>query len=166
MTCPACERNNPADARFCIYCSAQLTAPETVVQDVPTPAVGATTRLPEASVPAYTMPAPAPMPAPAVPHTAGHIRHFPHLNQASGAFFLIGLGVLFLTNSFWPGILVLIGVTAFLSEAGKGRANNALMPLVFFIGLAFLFGTGMIWPGILILLGIMALLGSKRGSCS
>ena len=32
-------------------------------------------------------------------------------NEMSGALWLIGLGVLFLTGSFWLGILVLIGLT-------------------------------------------------------
>lgn len=164
MNCPTCERTNPADARFCIYCSAQLTSPAPVVQDAQPAAVGPTTRLSEAAIPAYTMPASAPIPATAGPQHSAHLRRaFPQLNQNAGAFFLIGLGVLFLTGNFWPGILVLIGVTSFISETGHGRQNKGLGTLIFFTGLAFLFWTGAFFPGILILLGIMALLNSRHG---
>lgn len=166
MICPTCNRTNPEDARFCIYCSAQLTPPAPEVREVQAPAIGPTTRLPEAPTPTYTMPASAPSPAPAVPHVPGHIHRVPrHFHEAGGAFFLIGLGVLFLTGSFWPGILVLIGVTAFISEMGRGRQNNGLGALIFFCGLAFLFATGAFFPGILILLGVMALLNSRLGFC-
>lgn len=166
MICPTCKRTNPEDARFCIYCSTHLLPSAAEVLEAQSPAIGPTTRLPESPMPAYTMPDPAPIPAPAVPHGSGHIRRGPkHFNEASGAFFLIGLGVLFLTGSFWPGILVLIGVTAFMSEMGRGHKNNGLGALVFFCGLAFLFGTGAFFPGILILLGVMALLNSRLGFC-
>ncbi|HEY0739530.1 MAG TPA: zinc ribbon domain-containing protein [Herpetosiphonaceae bacterium] len=164
MTCPTCNRTNSEDARFCIYCSAQLTPRMTEVQDAQAPAIGPTTRLPETSVPIYTMPASVPNPAPAIPHVPGHIsRGLRHGNEVAVAFFLIGLGILFLTGTLFPGILVLVGITAFISENGRGRKNKGLAALVFFTGLAVLFWTGTIFPGILILFGIMALLNSRLG---
>ncbi|HEY0607245.1 MAG TPA: zinc ribbon domain-containing protein [Herpetosiphonaceae bacterium] len=164
MTCPTCNRSNPEDARFCIYCSTQLTPRVTEVQEAQSPAVGPTTRLPESSAPIYTMPASVPNPAPAIPHVPGHIsRGLRHGNEVAGAFFLIGLGVLFLTGTLFPGILVLLGVTAFISQNGREHQNKGLAALIFFTGLAVLFWTNSIFPGILILFGIMALLNSRLG---
>jgi hypothetical protein len=166
MTCPACQRTNPVDARFCIYCSAQLNteAPAVAasVAPQPVPATGPTTRLAPEAVSGYTMPEP--IPATATPAPSIH-RGRAQFHQSGGALFLIGLGVLFLTGNFWPGILVLIGLTGFISEAGRGRQQQGLGALIFFTGLAFLFWSGAFFPGILFLLGIMALLNYHRGFC-
>jgi hypothetical protein len=65
---------------------------------------------------------------------------------------MLGLVLLFLTGSFWPGILLLIGVTQYVKHDARGRGNHALSSLLFFGGLAFLFWTNMLWPGIVVLL--------------
>ncbi|HEX6287983.1 MAG TPA: zinc ribbon domain-containing protein [Herpetosiphonaceae bacterium] len=165
MNCPKCNRTNPEDARYCIYCSAQLVPPAPDVQDV-APATGPTTRLGGEQIPVYTVPAPAPLPAPAPQAAAAsYPGRWAHNKEIGGAVFLIGLGILFLTGRFWPGILVLIGLTAFINEGMRGHSRNALQGLVFFLGLAVLFSTGWFWPGILILLGLMALFNGRRGFC-
>ncbi len=42
----------------------------------------------------------------------------------SSAIFLIGLAVLFATDSFWPGILVLIAVTGLVKTLGRLRGHD------------------------------------------
>lgn len=164
MICPSCERTNPADARFCIYCATRLT-PEPPIADA-APATGATMRFDQNQTPAYSLPnrAPAAASAPAAPSASrSTARHRKYRNKdAGGAVFLIGLGMLILTGHFWPGILALMGVTNFVNEAARGRQQKALPTLLFMVGLSVLFSANFVWPGILILLGIMALFG-KRG---
>jgi hypothetical protein len=164
MNCLACGRTNPADAKFCIYCAAQLSVAAPPVQAAvtePAPATGPTTRLEHK--PTYTLPAAPPIPVPPVaPSIPGAL---PHYKEWIGAVFLIGLGLLFLTGSFFPGILVLIGITGFLSESGRGRQDKALQALVFFAGLAVLFWSHSFFPGILILIGVMALLKRRHSFC-
>jgi hypothetical protein len=157
MNCPNCHRQNPADAKFCIYCAAQMTPQTPEVDTAPKPAVGPTVRLNPAPAPSYTLPAePQPAPAPA-PQPKPRSRAFD--DAPTGAVFLIGLGVLILTGNFFPGILLLLGVTGYMSEMRRGRRERALQPLVFFGGLTLLFATGFFFPGIFFLLGAMYLLG-------
>jgi hypothetical protein len=158
MICPNCGRTNPDDAHFCIYCATRLT-PETPVVET-APATGPTTRLGPELTPAYEMPAPAAAPAPA-PASLSMPRTRRHNKEASSAVFLIGLGLLFLTGHFWPGILALVGVTSFINESARGRQQAALQGLIFFVGLSLLFWSGWFWPGILIVLGLSALINPK-----
>jgi hypothetical protein len=47
-----------------------------------------------------------------------------HPNQASavtGGIWLIGIGVLFATRLWWPGILVLVGLTAVIQQWASGQ---------------------------------------------
>lgn len=161
MNCPNCDRTNPADAKFCIYCATNL-APTTgeAASVVTTPVTGPTKRLdpmPEAS---YTMPQtqPASTPASAPVHTQGK-RSFN--KDAITAAWLIGIGVLLLTGDFFPGILVLVGVTSYMRDTMRGRQDKALGNLIFFTGLALLFWSNFFFPGILFLLGAMWLLNSR-----
>lgn len=75
-----------------------------------------------------------------------------------GGLFLIGLALLFFSGWFWPGILVLVGLTALFEDFKKGRPGEGLGGMVFMCGLALLFASDWFWPGILVLLGIMAIL--------
>lgn len=155
MTCPTCGRSNPEDSRFCIYCSIPLAASEEVTAATgPTVLLDATLVAPLPPV-TPTAPLPATPIQPSVPAYAGR------RNQISGAIWLIGLGCLFLTKSFWPGILVLVGLTSYIQEAARGRTQQALRTLVFFIGLTILFWSNRFFPGILILLGVMALISPE-----
>lgn len=166
MDCPNCYRPIPTDSKYCIYCSANLAAPETEVDT--RPALGPTQRLD----PSYNLPAPAAqvsapavVAAPAPKRSQRAKRKQPRVPL--GAIWLIGLGILFLTELFWPGILVLIGVSSFVDKEAKGKRDEGLATLVFFSGLALLFLTELFWPGILVLAGVMWLLSRKgRGwSC-
>ena len=59
MNCPKCDRSNPEDARFCIYCAAPFVAEEAAAA---APTTGPTERL--NTLPAMAAPEPAPAPAP------------------------------------------------------------------------------------------------------
>lgn len=152
MFCPTCGKSNPVDAQFCIFCATRLEP--VVVDSVPqNPVTGPTVRLDA--------------PSTQTPSTSNAPQH-PQSSQQpqrrsksdwSGLFF-IGLGLLFLTGTFWPGILLLIGLMAFINHGGRHR--DGLQGLLFFGGLAFLFATGLWWPGILVWLGVMSLIGSPR----
>jgi hypothetical protein len=76
--------------------------------------------------------------------------------------FLIGLVALLASHAFWPGILVLLGVTNFVHQAARGRPDHATHALLWLVGLAVLFATGVFWPGILILIFISMALGNRR----
>ena len=77
--------------------------------------------------------------------------------QITGGIFLIGIAVLALTRFWWPGILLVLGVTAIASGWLQGRRWQALSGGLWLIGIAALAYTGFWWPGILVLLGIMAI---------
>jgi hypothetical protein len=150
MFCPQCGASNPNGARFCIMCAASLGA----LANADTPVTGPTRRL--------DPPAPAGTGAPrAVPLKAARRRHHKQ-NGVTGPIFLLGLGLLFATNTFWPGIFVLLGVMAMLNAAQPGR-RDGLQGLVFFGGLAFLFATGLWWPGLLLWFGALSWIQARHG---
>ena len=78
-----------------------------------------------------------------------------------GGIFLVGLGILFLVNWIWPGILLLIGLVAFVNQALKGEVLNGMVSLILFGGAAMLFAfsfdTRYILPAGLIIAGLLAL---------
>ena len=75
---------------------------------------------------------------------------------------MVGVIVLLVTKTFWPGILVLLGLTHYVNQHARGRSNRALGQLLFFGGLAFLFWAHMFWPAILLLIFGLHLLSSRR----
>ena len=153
MNCPICSRPNPEDARFCIHCAAPLEAREQP------PVVEAAT----GSTVALNAPTDIPTPAAAAAQPRPSTGLFPagRTKELTGALWLIGLGILFVTNTFWPGVLVLAGLTAYLNDSARGRQVEALRPLLTLTGMAVLFQFGLFWPGILILLGVVALLSPE-----
>ncbi|MCZ7540118.1 MAG: hypothetical protein M5U29_09425 [Anaerolineae bacterium] len=80
----------------------------------------------------------------------------------SGAILLIGLGVLFLVDgiSFWPWILVVIGLASLPESIAQKGLWAGMQGVVWLAGLAVLFATGKLWPGILILIGVSTLVGA------
>ena len=80
----------------------------------------------------------------------------------SGGLFLIGLGIIFLLDavSFWPWILVVIGVSSLPGALAADRGWYGWQSFFWLTGLAILFYTGLFWPGILILVGVSTLVGS------
>ncbi len=49
--------------------------------------------------------------------------------------------ILFLTGWWWPGILVLLGITALVDGLGRGRNRSGIKTLIFFLVLSLLFST-------------------------
>jgi len=53
-------------------------------------------------------------------------------NAIGGAVFLIGLGILFLSKWWWPGIIVVIGASGAVTSLIKGNLRHALVTIVIF----------------------------------
>ncbi|MFN8477231.1 MAG: hypothetical protein U0074_05290 [Kouleothrix sp.] len=81
----------------------------------------------------------------------------------TGGVWLIGLGIIALNGWWWPGILVLIGLSSLLSglaHANSPAARLGAIRVWRMIGITVLAATGWWWPGILILVGLSAVFGS------
>lgn len=145
--CGNCGVQNPAGAVFCVNCGQRMVA------DINGPLVEPAEL---EQRPGSAMP---PMPSlPPMPAAPGRKRRRKMGEDVAGGIFLIGLAVLFLTGYFWPGILVLIGLTGMISSFAQGKPRDGLSAFVFMSGLAVLFATGAFWPGILILIGLIAII--------
>ena len=77
--------------------------------------------------------------------------------------FVIGLVVLLMNHAIWPGILVLIGLSALANEAARGRPAKGALALLWFGGFAVLLATGAFWPGIFILMLLHWMISSGGG---
>ncbi|GAB4217083.1 MAG: zinc ribbon domain-containing protein [Roseiflexaceae bacterium] len=141
-TCPGCDTPNPQGARFCVLCGHTLAAQPTLREAAPR--------------------APAP-PAPAAPdeQPGWGQRPNPAAWGSSGGLFLIGLAVLAFTGWWWPGILVLLGLTSLASSAAAGRPRYGMYGAFWMFGLAIIAAFNWWWPGILVLVGVMAILSSE-----
>lgn len=185
MHCQSCGAELPDDARFCIECGADVVAaatgptrqlPRLSAEAVACRSCGAPN--PDFAVfcvrCGQPMAQPAPVPQLATPQSLASPtrprarrrarRRGGAWEGASGALFLIGLAALFLLKlPFWPGILIVIGLTAFISEAGRGRYYNGLSSVIWLFGLAFLFMVPRLWwPGMLVIVGLNILLDVLR----
>lgn len=69
---------------------------------------------------------------------------------------LIGIGSLLLLKfPFWPAILIVIGLSSFLSQALSGSLLNGLRSTLWLFGIAFLIMVPKLWwPGIMVLVGL------------
>jgi hypothetical protein len=79
----------------------------------------------------------------------------------AGAFFLFGLAILVITDTIWPGILVLLWLTSIpilLAENGWLGVWIIAQMTLWMIGLPVLFAVDFFWPGILVLAGFSTLL--------
>jgi hypothetical protein len=86
------------------------------------------------------------------------------LSGAGPLLFLVGLFVLLMYGSIWPGILWVIALSSFVGAAASGRADKALTTLIWWAGLALLFSTGAVWPGILLLAFVCMMLNGRGRS--
>ncbi len=79
----------------------------------------------------------------------------------SGGLFLIGLGVIFLTGWWWPGIMVAIGIAAVSSLVFRGKYTEAVGPALIFFGIPLLTTADIPWhlfgPMVLIGIGLIVL---------
>jgi DNA-directed RNA polymerase subunit RPC12/RpoP len=160
LRCPNCGVANPSFALYCVNCGRALAAAQEQREVGAAPTVAPAREA--AALPEAPQPLAPPVP-PAVPQpvAATRRRHDPgRWGGPIGGLFLIGLAFLFVTRTFWPGILILVGLTGFLGALAAGEGRKGLLPLLFMGGLAFLFVTKTILPGILVLLGVMAIAGT------
>jgi hypothetical protein len=81
-------------------------------------------------------------------------------NEISGALFLIGLGVLFATNFWWPGIMFVIGVMMLIQGLVRGRGWYSMQGAVWMIGLGIWFAMGASVAALFILIGVSMLIGA------
>jgi hypothetical protein len=83
----------------------------------------------------------------------------------SGGIFLIGLGVLLLTGWWWPGILLVIGLSGGAEQIFRGQMARGIGTIAFFsaipIVITIVQSTDISWaivgPFILIVLGVITL---------
>jgi hypothetical protein len=82
-------------------------------------------------------------------------------DKLPGAVFLIGIGLLFLFNFWWPGILFVLGATSAAHGAVRGQ-REAIGGGIGFVAIGFLFWTGFnLVPFLLIAAGLSILFGSR-----
>ena len=82
----------------------------------------------------------------------------------TGGLFLIGLGVLLLTQWWWPGIMVVLGIAVGAGLIFRGRYIPAIVAMVIFFGIPILTTANIPWgifgPMVLIGIGVIALVKS------
>ncbi len=87
-----------------------------------------------------------------------------YADRVSGAVFLIGLGLLFtpvsgIVGGFFPGILFVIGASAFARGMAEGQKWHSVSGGVAMFGIGLFFLLGFNLPLLLILLGLAMLFG-------
>lgn len=189
MHCQSCGADLPDDARFCIECGADVGPAASTGATVQLPRQAAATAIacrscgaanPDYAV--YCVRCGRPVAEPAhVPGgtpqslapsgsgwAPGQGRSGPSgvWGGVVGAIFMIGLAALFLLKlPFWPGILIVAGVVAFVSEAARGRYFKGLSSVIWLFGLAFLFMVPRLWwPGMFAIIGLNILIDMLRRS--
>lgn len=84
--------------------------------------------------------------------------------SVSGGVFLIGLGILFYTGWWWPGILLVIGLASSAELILRGKYLAALTTFGFFAAIPLFVSTNIPWqimgPFILIAMGASAIFRS------
>jgi hypothetical protein len=87
------------------------------------------------------------------------------VSAISGGLFLIGLGVLIFTGWWWPGIMVILGLSSGAELIFRGRIPQGIGSLAFFWGIALVVVIvqatnvpwGIVGPLVLIGLGVIVL---------
>jgi ribosomal protein L40E len=154
--CATCGTRNPPGAAFCVTCGSALAA------------------RPVADAPASALP-PTPTPAPLSSTPSAVIESAPAARPQRGGFnvqwggimgglWLIGIAVLAVTGWWWPGIMVLVGISALVGGLESGgsweQRWGAFQGAIWTFGIAVLAVTGWWWPGIMVLVGMSAILGA------
>lgn len=92
--------------------------------------------------------------------------------QVSGGVMLIGLGMLFLTGWWWPGIMFVVAASIFARTMVEGKPLTSATGAFWLIGIGIFFGLpgliggiagsiGQLWPLILIGIGLFMLFGGR-----
>lgn len=74
----------------------------------------------------------------------------------STALFLIGLAVIFFIDSWWPGIMIVIGIPLALKQFLQGRFHDAAISLFVFVGFFIIAQFNISWKILIPILFIMA----------
>lgn len=93
-------------------------------------------------------------------------------SQIGGGVFLVGLGMLFLTGWWWPGIMFVIAASIIARTMAEGKPLNSATGAFWLIGIGVLFGlpgliggiAGTLWqvlPIILIAMGLFMFFGGR-----
>ena len=87
-------------------------------------------------------------------------------NQVGGGIFMVGLGLLFLTRFWWPGIMFVIGASILGRTIAEGRPWQSATSAFIMIGIGVIFwlpglSIGALWPIILIGMGLAMLFGGN-----
>ena len=154
--CASCGTRNPPGAAFCVTCGRALGArpvAEAVANPLP---------IPPADAPLIPIPPTSVEAAPvARPQRGGFNVQW---GGIMGGIWLIGIAVLAVTGWWWPGIMVLVGISALVGglEAGGSWEQRwgAFQGAIWTFGIAVLAVTGWWWPGIMVLVGLSAILGA------
>ena len=74
----------------------------------------------------------------------------------STALFLIGLAIIFFIDSWWPGIMLVIGIPLALKQFLHGRIHDAAISLFVFVGFFIIAQFNISWKILIPILFIMA----------
>jgi hypothetical protein len=150
--CAFCGTRNPPGAIFCVTCGQGLTA-RPFAEPPANPSPGAPVPAPLSSASA----------APAAPARRGGL-DMASWGGVTGGLFLIGIAVLAVTGWWWPGILVLVGLTSLVTGLAGGRSKMrawaGVQAAFWLFGLALIAMFNWWWPGILVLVGLSVIVGS------
>ena len=150
--CAACGTRNPPGAAFCVTCGRGLGV------------------RPVADAPANPLPIP-PADAPLTSVPSASVESAPATRSRRGGFsvewggiWLIGIAVLAVTGWWWPGIMVLVGISALVGGLQSGgsweQRWGGIQGAIWTFGIAVLAVTGWWWPGIMVLVGLSVILGA------
>ncbi|MBI9044668.1 MAG: hypothetical protein JEZ06_09295 [Anaerolineaceae bacterium] len=86
-------------------------------------------------------------------------------SNISGGIFLIGIGVLMFTNWWWPGIMLVIGLSGGAEQIFRGKVSRGIGTIAFFSAFPIIWTLvqshnitwGIIGPFILIALGVITI---------
>ena len=74
----------------------------------------------------------------------------------STALFLVGLAIIFFLDSWWPGIMLVIGVPLALKQFLNGRFSDAAISFFVFVGFFIIANFNISWKILIPILFIMA----------
>ena len=154
--CAACGTRNPPGAAFCVTCGRGLGARPVVEAPAsslpPMSAPAPLTSVPSGSVESVATPRPR------------HGGFSVEWGGIMGGIWLIGIAVLAVTGWWWPGIMVLIGMSALVGGLQSGgsweQRSGGIQGAIWMFGIAVLAVTGCLWPGIMVLVGLSAIFGA------
>ena len=73
---------------------------------------------------------------------------------ASGAVFMIGMGLLFVTGWWWPGMLFVIAASSFARVMADGRSWTSEKSAIWMVGIGLIFALNLPWGAVLIIIGL------------